>query len=309
MYQQFTDLYSDMKLTSINSITVDRYPDLNYVALIEDYKGQLQELSTTDIEDVEAIEQRIAELEAIQQCAETMVANDSIILSINGNEVRVAPGRTLTLSDVDIMSLKQLPHTIDGTDYFLPLVIYYTGEMSFNDLETQEYSNSVQKVETLTLWGQLNGIFENDFTILRNYNSNYKDLGIFLYDETDNSENRNYIVIQSKDILMAIKEECKRRIENKYGIELIYNEREQMWFSQDNKYAFCFGYLQSFSIEADRGTTFYLNKEKRIIGETGFYQSNKFKQGDINSLNFDDDEQVYALINFYCCGYLEVRGE
>lgn len=315
---QVNNLYEDMKLDRVVSIIIDRYPDLNYTALIEDYTGQLYELEAeyessgnlTILNEIEAVKNKITELQEVKECVET-AASDYIILSVNGNEVRIAPDRALILSDVDITDLKQVPHTIDNNSYYSPLVIYYTAIVSLDNIETQEYSTSIQKIENLTLWGRFNGIFEEDETIIRNYNSNYRNTGVFIYNESDNTTNRNYIVVQSKDILVAIQEKCKEKIEQKYNVKLTdYDMETKQWVSEDGKLTYNFGFLQSFAIEADENTTFYINNDQRvIIGETCTYQSNKFNNNTITSLVFDTDEQTYAIVDYYCKVYIEIRGE
>ena len=239
--------------------------------------------------------------------------NSTIRLTIDGNEIRIKPNRTYNLDNFTMSSGHQiftLPFEIDNKKYYTPIIVNYTARV----IMTETLSRVITNKDMLTVWGQLGGAFETNKDILNNYNDKRIKSEFRVFNETDpNATNSiydaqhqmNYIIIQTTDILEAIKQLCREQIEHTYNTKFSNYDEADDTYNDGTRY-YAFEYISKIDIEADEGTVIYIKSKNDTIerpvriGATERYVLNNLINGDIISLRFAENTKNYALINYSC---------
>lgn len=318
------------RFRNLKAISIDSYPSQDFDAEISILDVQLSELQNkieiqedlTEYEylkmqkQIKELEQQKTELEKLKNSLSTTYYYPSIKLSIDGNEIRVKPNKTYNLDNFNMTSGHQiycLPH--EATDkeskekvkFYTPIIVNYIARV----ITVEALARTVVKKDVLTVWGQLAGAFETNKTILNNYNNLRIKTNYRIYNETDpenglyNIKNqRGYIVIQTTDILSAIKQLCLQQAENAYGTTFDNYDEENDIYDDGTRY-YAFEYISKIDIEADEGTIIYIqgndSAERAIrIGATERYVINNLKTDDITGIRFAENSKNYALINYSC---------
>ena len=315
----------EYQFKDLKAISIDTYPNQDFNTQINVINTEIvQKKNTLEIETVEykkiKIENEIAELEkqknnleALQNAISQNTYNSTIRLTIDGNEIRVKPNRTYNLDNFTISSGHQiftLPFEAANKKYPTPIIVNYTARV----IMTETLSRIITNKDMLTVWGQLGGAFETNKDILNNYNDKRIKSEFRVFNETDpNATNSiydaqhqmNYIIIQTTDILEAIKQLCREQIEHTYNTKFSnYNEADDTYNDGTRYYAF--EYISKIDIEADEGTIIYIKSKNDTverpvrIGATERYVLNNLINGDIVSLRFAENTKNYALINYSC---------
>ena len=315
----------EYQFKDLKAISIDVYPNQDFNTQINVINTEImQKKNAFEIETIEykktKIENEIAELEkqknnleALQNAISQNTYNSTIRLTIDGSEIRVKPNRTYNLDNFTMSSGHQiftLPFEIDNKKYYTPIIVNYTARV----IMTETLSRIITNKDMLTVWGQLGGAFETNQDILNNYNDKRIKSEYRVFNETDpNATNSiydaqhqmNYIIIQTTDILEAIKQLCREQIEHTYNTKFSnYNEVDDTY--DDGTRYYVFEHISKIDIEADEGAIIYVkSKNDEIerpvrIGATERYVLNNLINGDIVSLRFAENTKNYALINYSC---------
>ena len=315
----------EYQFKDLKAISIDVYPNQDFNTQINVINTEIvQKKNALEIETVEykkiKIENEIAELEkqknnleALQNAISQNTYNSTIRLTIDGNEIRVKPNHTYNLDNFTMSSGHQiftLPFEAANKKYYTPIIVNYTARV----IMTETLSRIITNKDMLTVWGQLGGAFETNKDILNNYNDKRIKSEFRVFNETDpNATNSiydaqhqmNYIIIQTTDILEAIKQLCREQIEHTYNTKFSnYNEADDIYNDGTRYYAF--EYISKIDIEADEGTVIYIKSKNDTverpvrIGATERYVLNNLINGDIVSLRFAENTKNYALINYSC---------
>lgn len=315
----------EYQFKDLKAISIDTYPNQDFNTQINVINTEIvQKKNALEIETVEykktKIKNEIVELqnqkdtlEMLQEATSQGNYNSTIRLTIDGNEIRVKPNRTYNLDNFTMSSGHQiftLPFEVANKKYYTPIIVNYTARV----IMTETLSRIITNKDMLTVWGQLGGAFETNKDILNNYNDKRIKSEFRIFNETDpNATNStydaqhqmNYIIIQTTDILEAIKQLCREQIEHTYNTKFSnYNEADDTYNDGTRYYAF--EYISKIDIEADEGTVIYIKSKNDTverpvrIGATERYVLNNLINGDIVSLRFAENTKNYALINYSC---------
>ena len=315
----------EYQFKDLKAISIDTYPNQDFNTQINVINTEIvQKKNALEIETVEykktKIKNEIVELqnqkdtlEMLQEATSQGNYNSTIRLTIDGNEIRVKPNRTYNLDNFTMSSGHQiftLPFEVANKKYYTPIIVNYTARV----IMTETLSRIITNKDMLTVWGQLGGAFETNKDILNNYNDKRIKSEFRVFNETDpNATNSiydaqhqmNYIIIQTTDILEAIKQLCREQIEHTYNTKFSnYNEADDIYNDGTRYYAF--EYISKIDIEADEGTVIYIKSKNDTverpvrIGATERYVLNNLINGDIVSLRFAENTKNYALINYSC---------
>ena len=315
----------EYQFKDLKAISIDVYPNQDFNAQINVINTEIvQKKNALEIETVEykktkikneivELEKQKNNLEALQNAISQNTYNSTIRLTIDGNEIRVKPNRTYNLDNFTMSSGHQiftLPFEAANKKYYTPIIVNYTARV----IMTETLSRIITNKDMLTVWGQLGGAFETNKDILNNYNDKRIKSEFRVFNETDpNATNSiydaqhqmNYIIIQTTDVLEAIKQLCREQIEHTYNTKFSnYNEADDIYDDGTRYYAF--EYIFKIDIEADEGTIIYIKSKNDTverpvrIGATERYVLNNLINGDIVSLRFAENTKNYALINYSC---------
>ena len=315
----------EYQFKDLKAISIDTYPNQDFNTQINVINTEIvQKKNALEIETVEykktkikneivELEKQKNNLEALQNAISQNTYNSTIRLTIDGNEIRVKPNRTYNLDNFTMSSGHQiftLPFEAANKKYYTPIIVNYTARV----IMTETLSRIITNKDMLTVWGQLGGAFETNKDILNNYNDKRIKSEFRVFNETDpNATNSiydaqhqmNYIIIQTTDILEAIKQLCREQIEHTYNTKFSnYNEADDIYNDGTRYYAF--EYISKIDIEADEGTVIYIKSKNDTverpvrIGATERYVLNNLINGDIVSLRFAENTKNYALINYSC---------
>lgn len=315
----------EYQFKDLKAISIDVYPNQDFNTQINVINTEImQKKNAFEIETIEykktKIENEIAELEkqknnleALQNAISQNTYNSTIRLTIDGSEIRVKPNRTYNLDNFTMSSGHQiftLPFEIDNKKYYTPIIVNYTARV----IMTETLSRIITNKDMLTVWGQLGGAFETNQDILNNYNDKRIKSEYRVFNETDpNATNSiydaqhqmNYIIIQTTDILEAIKQLCREQIERTYNTKFSNYDEADDTYNDGTRY-YAFEYIFKIDIEADEGTVIYIKSKNDTIerpvriGATERYVLNNLINGDIISLRFAENTKNYALINYSC---------
>ena len=315
----------EYQFKDLKAISIDVYPNQDFNTQINVINTEIvQKKNALEIETVEykktKIKNEIVELEKqkdtlemLQEATSQGNYNSTIKITIDGNEIRVKPNRTYNLDNFTMSSGHQiftLPFEVANKKYYTPIIVNYTARV----IMTETLSRIITNKDMLTVWGQLGGAFETNKDILNNYNDKRIKSEFRIFNETDpNATNSiydaqhqmNYIIIQTTDILEAIKQLCREQIEHTYNTKFSnYNEADDTYNDGTRYYAF--EYISKIDIEADESTIIYIKSKNDTverpvrIGATERYVLNNLINGDIVSLRFAENTKNYALINYSC---------
>ena len=315
----------EYQFKDLKAISIDVYPNQDFNTQINVINTEIvQKKNALEIETVEykktKIKNEIVELqnqkdtlEMLQEATFQGNYNSTVRLTIDGNEIRIKPNRTYNLDNFTMSSGHQiftLPFEVANKKYYTPIIVNYTARV----IMTETLSRIITNKDMLTVWGQLGGAFETNKDILNNYNDKRIKSEFRVFNETDpNATNSiydaqhqmNYIIIQTTDILEAIKQLCREQIEHTYNTKFSnYNEADDTYNDGTRYYAF--EYISKIDIEADEGTVIYIKSKNDTverpvrIGATERYVLNNLINGDIVSLRFAENTKNYALINYSC---------
>lgn len=315
----------EYQFKDLKAISIDAYPNQDFNTQINVINTEIvQKKNALEIETVEykktKIKNEIVELqnqknnlEALQNAISQNTYNSIIRLTIDGNEIRVKPNRTYNLDNFTMSSGHQiftLPFEAANKKYYTPIIVNYTARV----IMTETLSRIITNKDMLTVWGQLGGAFETNKDILNNYNDKRIKSEFRVFNETDpNATNSiydaqhqmNYIIIQTTDILEAIKQLCREQIEHTYNTKFSNYDEADDTYNDGTRY-YAFEYISKIDIEADEGTVIYIKSKNDTverpvrIGATERYILNNLINGDIVSLRFAEDTKNYALINYSC---------
>lgn len=315
----------EYQFKDLKSISIDAYPNQNFNTQINVINTEIvQKKNALEIETVEykktkikneivELEKQKNNLEALQNVISQNTYNSTIRLTIDGNEIRVKPNRTYNLDNFTMSSGHQiftLPFEVANKKYYTPIIVNYTARV----IMTETLSRIITNKDMLTVWGQLGGAFETNKDILNNYNDKRIKSEFRIFNETDpNATNSiydaqhqmNYIIIQTTDILEAIKQLCREQIEHTYNTKFSNYDEADDTYNDGTRY-YAFEYISKIDIEADEGTVIYIKSKNDTverpvrIGATERYVLNNLINGDIVSLRFAENTKNYALINYSC---------
>lgn len=315
----------EYQFKDLKAISIDAYPNQDFNTQINVINTEIvQKKNALEIETVEykktKIKNEIVELQkqknnlkALQNAISQNTYNSTIRLTIDGNEIRVKPNRIYNLDNFTMSSGHQiftLPFEAANKKYYTPIIVNYTARV----IMTETLSRIITNKDMLTVWGQLGGAFETNKDILNNYNDKRIKSEFRVFNETDpNATNSmydaqhqmNYIIIQTTDILEAIKQLCREQIEHTYNIKFSNYDEADDTYNDGTRY-YAFEYISKIDIEADEGTVIYIKSKNDTverpvrIGATERYVLNNLINGDIISLRFAENTKNYALINYSC---------
>lgn len=329
-HQRIGDSDYEYQFRNLKAISIDVYPNQNFDVQISIIDTEIARKKTSlELETIEykvlRLKNEIAELqkqrttlEMLQEAISKNTYYSSIKLTIDGNEIRIKPNRTYNFDNFAMTSGHQiftLPFEATDKDgikqkYYTPITVNYTARV----ITTEALSRTVVSKDMLTIWGQLGGAFETDKKILNNYNDKRIKTEYRVYNEADPNavdstydaqHQMNYIVIQTDDILEAIKQMCRKQTENTYKTSFSNYDETDDTYNDGTRY-YAFEHISKLDIEADEGTIIYIkskyDKTDRAIriGATERYVLNNLSDGDIVSLKFADNTKNYALINYTC---------
>ena len=315
----------EYQFKDLKAISIDVYPNQDFNTQINVINTEImQKKNAFEIETIEykkiKIENEIAELEkqknnleALQNAISQNPYNSTIRLTIDGSEIRVKPNRTYNLDNFIMSSGHQiftLPFEVANKKYYTPIIVNYTARV----IMTETLSRIITNKDMLTVWGQLGGAFETNKDILNNYNDKRIKSEFRVFNETnpnatnsiyDAQHQMNYIIIQTTDILEAIKQLCREQIEHTYNTKFSNYDEVDDTYNDGTRY-YAFEYISKIDIEADEGTVIYIKSKNNTvehpvrIGATERYVLNNLINGDIVSLRFAENTKNYALINYSC---------
>ena len=315
----------EYQFKDLKAISIDVYPNQDFNTQINVINTEImQKKNAFEIETIEykkiKIENEIAELEkqknnleALQNAISQNTYNSIIRLTIDGSEIRVKPNRTYNLDNFIMSSGHQiftLPFEVANKKYYTPIIVNYTARV----IMTETLSRIITNKDMLTVWGQLGGAFETNKDILNNYNDKRIKSEFRVFNETnpnatnsiyDAQHQMNYIIIQTTDILEAIKQLCREQIEHTYNTKFSNYDEVDDTYNDGTRY-YAFEYISKIDIEADEGTVIYIKSKNNTvehpvrIGATERYVLNNLINGDIVSLRFAENTKNYALINYSC---------
>ena len=315
----------EYQFKDLKAISIDVYPNQDFNTQINVINTEIvQKKNALEIETVEynktkikneivELEKQKNNLEALQNVISQNTYNSTIRLTIDGNEIRVKPNRTYNLDNFTMSSGHQiftLPFEVANKKYYTPIIVNYTARV----IMTETLSRIITNKDMLTVWGQLGGAFETNKDILNNYNDKRIKSEFRVFNETDpNATNSiydaqhqmNYIIIQTTDILEAIKQLCREQIERTYNTKFSNYDEADDTYNDGTRY-YVFEYISKIDIEADEGTIIYIKSKNDTIerpvriGATERYVLNNLINGDIVSLRFAENTKNYALINYSC---------
>lgn len=315
----------EYQFKDLKAISVDVYPNQDFNTQINVINTEMtQKKNELEIETEEykkiKIENEIIELqkqknnlEALQNAISQNTYNSTIRLTIDGNEIRIKPNRTYNLDNFTMSSGHQiftLPFEVGNKKYYTPIIVNYTARV----IMTEASSRVITNKDMLTVWGQLGGAFETNKDILNNYNDKRIKSEFRVFNETnpnatnsiyDAQHQMNYIIIQTTDILEAIKQLCREQIEHTYNTKFSNYDEVDDTYNDGIRY-YAFEYISKIDIEADEGTVIYIKSKNNTvehpvrIGATERYVLNNLINGDIVSLRFAENTKNYALINYSC---------
>ena len=315
----------EYQFKDLKAISIDVYPNQDFNTQINVINTEIvQKKKALEIETVEynktkikneivELEKQKNNLEALQNVISQNTYNSNIRLTIDGNEIRVKPNRTYNLDNFTMSSGHQiftLPFEVANKKYYTPIIVNYTARV----IMTETLSRIITNKDMLTVWGQLGGAFETNKDILNNYNDKRIKSEFRVFNETDpNATNSiydaqhqmNYIIIQTTDILEAIKQLCREQIERTYNTKFSNYDEADDTYNDGTRY-YAFEYISKIDIEADEGTIIYIKSKNDTIerpvriGATERYVLNNLINGDIVSLRFAENTKNYALINYSC---------
>lgn len=315
----------EYQFKDLKAISIDVYPNQDFNTQINVINTEIvQKKNALEIETVEynktkikneivELEKQKNNLEALQNVISQNTYNSTIRLTIDGNEIRVKPNRTYNLDNFTMSSGHQiftLPFEVANKKYYTPIIVNYTARV----IMTETLSRIITNKDMLTVWGQLGGAFETNKDILNNYNDKRIKSEFRVFNETDpNATNSiydaqhqmNYIIIQTTDILEAIKQLCREQIERTYNTKFSNYDEADDTYNDGTRY-YAFEYISKIDIEADEGTIIYIKSKNDTIerpvriGATERYVLNNLINGDIVSLRFAENTKNYALINYSC---------
>lgn len=324
-HQRIGDSDYEYQFRNLKAISIDVYPNQNFDAQISIIDTEIAQKKTSlELETIEykalrlkneiaALQKQRNTLETLQSAIAQNTYHPSIKLTIDGNEIRIKPNRTYNFDNFAMTSGHQiftLPFEIAKNKYYVPLTVNYTARV----ITTEALSRTVVSKDMLTIWGQLGGAFETDKKILNNYNDKRIKTEFRVYNEADpnatdstydEQHQMNYIVIQTTDILEAIKQMCRRQTEHTYKTNFSNYDETDDTYNDGTRY-YAFEHISKLDIEADEGTIIYIrskdDKTDRAIriGATERYVLSNLSDGDIVSLKFADNTKNYALINYTC---------
>ena len=315
----------EYQFKDLKAISIDVYPNQDFNTQINVINTEImQKKNAFEIETIEykktKIENEIAELEkqknnleALQNAISQNTYNSTIRLTIDGSEIRIKPNRTYNLDNFIMSSGHQiftLPFEVANKKYYTPIIVNYTARV----IMTETLSRIITNKDMLTVWGQLGGAFETNKDILNNYNDKRIKSEYRVFNETnpnatnsiyDAQHQMNYIIIQTTDILEAIKQLCREQIEHTYNTKFSNYDEVDDTYNDGTRY-YAFEYISKIDIEADEGTVIYIKSKNNTvehpvrIGATERYVLNNLINGDIVSLRFAENTKNYALINYSC---------
>lgn len=315
----------EYQFKDLKAISIDVYPNQDFNTQINVINTEIvQKKNALEIETVEykktkikneivELEKQKNNLEALQNAISQNTYNSTIRLTIDGNEIRVKPNRTYNLDNFTMSSGHQiftLPFEVANKKYYTPIIVNYTARV----IMTETLSRIITNKDMLTVWGQLGGAFETNKDILNNYNDKRIKSEFRVFNETnpnatnsiyDAQHQMNYIIIQTTDILEAIKQLCREQIEHTYNTKFSNYDEADDTYNDGTRY-YAFEYISKIDIEADEGTIIYIKSKNDTverpvrIGATERYVLNNLINGDIVSLRFAENTKNYALINYSC---------
>lgn len=315
----------EYQFKDLKAISIDVYPNQDFNTQINVINTEIvQKKNALEIETVEykktKIKNEIVELQnqkdtlkMLQEATSQGNYNSTIRLTIDGNEIRVKPNRTYNLDNFTMSSGHQiftLPFEVANKKYYTPIIVNYTARV----IMIETLSRIIANKDMLTVWGQLGGAFETNKDILNNYNDKRIKSEFRVFNETnpnatnsiyDAQHQMNYIIIQTTDILEAIKQLCREQIEHTYNTKFSNYDEADDTYNDGTRY-YAFEYISKIDIEADEGTVIYIKSKNDTverpvrIGATERYVLNNLINGDIISLRFAENTKNYALINYSC---------
>lgn len=315
----------EYQFKDLKAISIDVYPNQDFNTQINVINTEIvQKKKALEIETVEykktKIKNEIVELEKqkdtlemLQEATSQGNYNSTIRITIDGNEIRVKPNHTYNLDNFTMSSGHQiftLPFEVANKKYYTPIIVNYTARV----IMTETLSRIITNKDMLTVWGQLGGAFETNKDILNNYNNKRIKSEFRVFNETnpnatnsiyDAQHQMNYIIIQTTDILEAIKQLCREQIEHTYNTKFSNYDEADDTYNDGTRY-YAFEYISKIDIEADEGTIIYIKSKNDTverpvrIGATERYVLNNLINGDIVSLRFAENTKNYALINYSC---------
>lgn len=295
------------QLERVRSIWIDRYPDSNFRGKITELKAKRSELNIKG-ESITEVDKEIKKYENLAEAIEKGWEESTVIISINGKNIIVAPRRIYALT-YPITSLELV-----AADY--PIVVNYICEKT----TVEDLSIGVEiAIDLSRIWSQLAGVFtDTENVIMDGYRFDYgpgqpplrvysgSNSKIITYDKLGNVllDSTNFNLYKSLNIFEIIKEETRRQVEFIYNLKdgFTYNEETERW--ENGPLVYEFSDIIYVDIEAEQNTVLMIGKKedgsdaiKIRIGETGRYIVNP-ADNLIRYMVFETP--TFAIINFKC---------
>lgn len=295
-----------LQLKRVRSIWVERYPDTKFKSELSELYAKQAELSTAG-ESTADVDAQIDELLKLRDAIERGWEDSTIIISVNGKNLIIAPHRLYSLT-YPITTLE-----VVAADY--PVIINYVCELrQIEDLSV----GVVTAIDASRIWGQLAGVFtDTPDVIMEGYNYDYgpgeppyrvysnSDLGV-VYDAMGNIlvDNTNFNLYKTLNVYEVIKEETRKQVEFIYNIKDGFKENLDTgeWETENMRYSF--SGIVSLEIEADPNTVLLIGKE-----EDGS-DAIEIKIGNVGKYNLTPMENLvryivlkfpsYAIIDYKC---------
>ena len=268
------------RLNKVSQIWVELYPKYDIKQEIQNLKAITYDTKINKLRkqiQIAKYELMLKQYDISQSNVITLVINSTE--TYKGEEINLMPGRVYQLDNVDIKSMY--------LKYSRPILINYVAEIEEVDhlpkvtIEKQELAN----------WGQISGIFTENENIL-NYHKIERDKNILTV-----SEDYNYNLYQSLDIMDIIKEKTKEKIFSLYGIteDMTFNALEKQiddFLTEENLY------LKSFEEQIQEGNILLKN-----------YQPLTTLEKDSSTDVWTDKEKHYVIYHFDGLESIEIEGD
>ena len=263
------------QVTAIDTFWIEPYPrfDLQeeidqlwgeyYIAKAKELEGKLPEGEKTSAE----IKTQINALIALEDSLLGLPQTRTCSIIINGREIIILPNRIYRLEDIGLN-----PSDSIYLKYTSPIIFNYICDtITIKDEEAGEISSE----DTSSLWGQINGIFTESDSILKNYNWSYKDQDTY---QIFNSISTQIKLYKTENLFLVIEDEAKKEIENRYSYKLTKLTTglngERLWSDENNRLTFHLTNITKLDIQTSPDTVITITgkdgiSRDMIVGPTG----------------------------------------
>lgn len=303
-----------MKLQQIDSIWIERYPEIDLSGKINELEALMQE--SIDKDEKAELEIEKDYYEGLKDAIANSAASNVVRLMVNNAEIVVAPNRYYAVEGgIHSLSVISSPY---------PIIVNYVVTLGRGRNST---AKEVASVDVSRVWGQISGVFTDDNATLQNYLYDYREGQVpyrvystnpsnegaieyeedYAWDKTNGYyyvivDSTNYNLYKTRNLYEIIKEETRKLVEHIYGVkEGFYQDDDGNWTNGTIYYSF--SDIVSFTIEADPYTELLVgtsaeNVKTILLGPTGRYTLSPM-DGLIKYIELSPKAQ-FAIVDYVC---------